>query len=177
MHSKAAAVLNFQLRGSIPNSIWCIQKQRSSISSFSDPFQMGSGAFKSSGLQFSAFRISIPNGIWCIQKQWSSIFSFPDPFQIGIRGVQKQRSSIFKFWDPFQLGSIAFKSSDPQSGAFTSSGSQFSTLSDPFQMGSGAFKSNGPRFSASRIHSKSDLVHSKASVLNFQLLGSIPYGI
>ena len=130
-----AAVLNYQLLGSIADGIWCIEKQRISIFSCSDLFQMPSGAFKSNGPRFSASRIhsksdlvhskasvlrseailnpqilgSNPDEIWCIQKQ--------------------RRSSIFSFADPFQIAS-------------------------------GAFKSNGLQFPASRIHSKWDLAHS-----------------
>ena len=144
VHSKAA-VINLQLLRSIPNAIWCIHKQRSTIFSLSDPFYMGSGPFKSNGLQVSASQI---HSKWDLVHSKAPVLNFqlfgftPD----GTWCVQKQRSLIFNFLDPSQ-------------------------------MGYGAFKSAGPQFSASRIHSRWDLVHSKAPALNVQLLGSIPDAI
>ena len=73
VHSKAV-VLNFQLPRSIPDGIWCIQKERFSIFSFLDLFQIGSGYSKAAILNFELLG-SIPIGIWYIQKHWSSNFN------------------------------------------------------------------------------------------------------
>ena len=140
--------------------------QRSSSLSFSDPFQMGSDAFRSNGSQFSASRIhprwdlllskaavlnfqlfgSIPNGIWCIQKQRITIFSFSDLFQMA-------------------------------SGAFENKGPQFSASRIQSEWDLVHSNASLLLFSASRIYSGWALVHLRAAVLNFQLLGSIPYEI
>ena len=119
MHTKTAD-LNFQLLGSIPDGIWCIQKQRSSIFSFSDPFRTGSGAFKCFSFQFSASRIHFG---WDLVHSKATILNSQllgsNPDRIGC--ILKQRFSIYSFSDPFQMGY----------GAFTSSGLQFSACRTP----------------------------------------------
>ena len=104
-----AAVLNYQLLGSIADGIWCIEKQRISIFSCSDLFQMPSGAFKSNGPQFSAFRI---HSEWGLLHSNASLLQFQllGPIPDGSWCVQKQ-SSILRSSDLIQMRSGAFKSS------------------------------------------------------------------